>query len=88
MRPPDRCLDFFRVHMMPGDMADVVLIPVESLQANEHHSSIYKFGIYTWNGCAGIFAHTSSNQCLTITRDTVAFNQVFGEPAAPSSAMM
>jgi hypothetical protein len=45
--PFDGFLDFFRVDPMPGNMADVVKIPIEAFQAIQHSYSIYDYCIYS-----------------------------------------
>jgi len=46
VRPLDRFLDFDRVDSMLSNMAGVVQIPIEALNAIQHNCSIYKFCIY------------------------------------------
>ena len=41
MGAPDGFLDFLRVDSMPGHMAGVVRIPIETLEAIQHSISIY-----------------------------------------------
>jgi predicted XRE-type DNA-binding protein len=47
MGAPDGFLDFLRVDSMPGHMAGVVRIPIETLEAIQHSISIYSFRIYS-----------------------------------------
>jgi hypothetical protein len=44
--PLDGVLDLFRVDPMPGNVADVVHIPIEDCCAIQHSYSIYKCCIY------------------------------------------
>ena len=46
MRPFDGFLDLDRVDPMPGNMADIVQIPIETFCAIQHSSSIYNYCIY------------------------------------------
>ena len=46
MGPLDRFLDFRRVHSMPVNMADIVQIPIEALNAIEHSHGIYNYCMY------------------------------------------
>jgi hypothetical protein len=46
VRPFDSFLDFFRVDPVPGNMADVVQIPIEGCYAVQHSYSIYNYCIY------------------------------------------
>ncbi len=47
MSPLDGVLDLFRVDPMPGNVADVVHIPIEDCCAIQHSYSIYKCCIYS-----------------------------------------
>lgn len=46
MRPFDSFFDLFRVDPVPGNVADVVHIPIEALCAIQHSYSIYDCCIY------------------------------------------
>jgi hypothetical protein len=45
--PRDHFLDLRRVDSVPGNMADIVQIPIEALKAIQHSPSIYRFCIYS-----------------------------------------
>jgi hypothetical protein len=42
-----RLLNFPRVDSVPGNMADIVQIPIEAFKGIQHSNSIYKFRIYS-----------------------------------------
>ena len=50
MRPLESFLDFRRVDSMPGNVADIVQIPIEGFNAIQHNFSIYSFCIYSQGG--------------------------------------
>jgi hypothetical protein len=45
--PLDGFLDLRRGDPVPGDVADVLHIPIEASAAVEHSHGIYRFGIYS-----------------------------------------
>jgi hypothetical protein len=65
VRQFDGFLDFRRVDPMPGDMADVVQIPIEAFCAIQYNSSIYNYCIYGW-AIKSESAFSESSSCLPI----------------------